>query len=262
MGYPKGYYKHSEETKRKIGLANSIALKGKKQSEESNRKRSLSLKGHPMSDKAREALDKTRHKPVSLEQRKKISDTLKGRKLSEYQIKRIRETHTGKIVSKETCEKISNAKMGHPVSLESRKKMSKTKKGIPKSENFRLKCVEDRVKGFWYGNIRYYEKPQYCDLWNENLKVRVRIWYDFRCVECGSMWFPGMDKFHVHHVWYNKRLCCEDTPRSLVLLCESCHMKTHYNHEYWSNHFQDMIDLYYDGRCWLTKNEYNEYTNI
>ena len=42
-------YKMTEEHKRKIGLANKIALKGKKQSEESKRKRSLKLKGRKVS---------------------------------------------------------------------------------------------------------------------------------------------------------------------------------------------------------------------
>jgi len=39
-------HKHSEETKRKIGLANSIALKGKHPSEETRKKLSLSHKGN------------------------------------------------------------------------------------------------------------------------------------------------------------------------------------------------------------------------
>ena len=38
-------YRHSEETKRKIGLANSIALLGKKQSRETKEKRANRLKG-------------------------------------------------------------------------------------------------------------------------------------------------------------------------------------------------------------------------
>jgi hypothetical protein len=52
-------YKHSEETKKKIGLANSIALKGKKRhplSEEHKRKLSLSKKGIIFSEEHKKKL--------------------------------------------------------------------------------------------------------------------------------------------------------------------------------------------------------------
>ena len=50
--FQKGY-KMSDEHKRKIGLANSIALKGKKLSEEHKRNISIGEKGKIMSDKSR-----------------------------------------------------------------------------------------------------------------------------------------------------------------------------------------------------------------
>ena len=60
-------YKHSDETKRKIGGANSVALKGRINSEESNKKRSLKMKGR-------------QGQPNSPETRAKLSAALKGRK--------------------------------------------------------------------------------------------------------------------------------------------------------------------------------------
>jgi len=32
-------------------------------------------------------------------------------------------------------------------------------------------------------------------------------------------------------------------------------MKTGYRRDFWQQHFTDMIDQYYDGRCYLTKEE-------
>jgi hypothetical protein len=36
-------------------------------------------------------------------------------------------------------------------------------------------------------------------------------------------------------------------------------MTNHGDREYWSEHFQEMIDAYYDGRCWFTKEEMKKY---
>jgi len=85
--HKKGIYHHSKKTKRKIGLANSIALKGKKQSEESNRKRSKSLKGRKNSlgyrhtkewkDEASKRLKKSHQEGKRKFVYKKISETKK-----------------------------------------------------------------------------------------------------------------------------------------------------------------------------------------
>lgn len=76
---PKKGEKMSEEHKRKIGLANSIALKGKKQSEESRRKKSLALRGKKF-DTHKGMLGK-KH---SEETKRKISEAQKGKKCKNW----------------------------------------------------------------------------------------------------------------------------------------------------------------------------------
>lgn len=50
MSISRKRWKFSEETKRKIGLSNAIAQKGKKHTEEHKKKQSLALKGRPKSE--------------------------------------------------------------------------------------------------------------------------------------------------------------------------------------------------------------------
>jgi 5-methylcytosine-specific restriction endonuclease McrA len=77
-----GIYKHkpcSEETKRKIGLANSIILKGRKLSEETKKRMSKAQKGRKITWK--EKISKAhKGKKLSEEHRKKLSEAFKGRK--------------------------------------------------------------------------------------------------------------------------------------------------------------------------------------
>lgn len=85
---------HSEETKRKIGLANSIALKGKKFTEERRLRFSKSISGEKNPFYGKKHSKETREK-ISLKQlgikrgkysaqrRKNISDSLKGKPKSE-----------------------------------------------------------------------------------------------------------------------------------------------------------------------------------
>jgi hypothetical protein len=115
--------------------------------------------------------------------------------------------------------------------------------------------IEAAIGGFWYGAVRYREGPQYCEKWNNNLRERVRAYFGYTCFLCGE---PQNGKaLHVHHVWYNKKACCDNTPRSLVPLCTSCHAKTTSgDRDHWSNYIQELLDIYSDGKCWLTKEEY------
>jgi hypothetical protein len=185
--------------------------------------------------------------------------------------KHMSSVNKGKIIPLEQRLKISEAKkgskhpfFGRPFPEEKKKHLSVIFSGInhpqygkERPEKTRLKLIEAGVGGFWYGNVRYYDGPQYCEKFNENLKERVRAFFGYRCVECGIL--QNGKKLDVHHVWYNKKACCDNTPRSLVALCHKCHSKsTTGDRTYWSNHFQEMIDLNYNGKCWFTKDEMNE----
>lgn len=118
------------------------------------------------------------------------------------------------------------------------------------------------VDAQWYGAVKYYDGPQYCEKWTAELRERVRAYFGYVCLECGKTQKDNGKKLAVHHVWYNKKACCDDSPRSLVSLCSSCHMKTNNKLEYWSKHFQDIIDTEYDGRCWFTREEMVEFLKL
>lgn len=108
----------SEETKRKIGLANSIALKGRKLSKECLEKRSKTIMGHS----------------VSIQTRKKISDKLKGNKNSSgYK-------HT---ITEETKEKIRRKMVGRK-NPEHSKRMSGENSPRYIKDRTKLKKREDR----------------------------------------------------------------------------------------------------------------------
>lgn len=163
----------------------------------------------------------------------------------------------GKEITDEHRAKLSLKSKGKPKSEEMRKKLSQTLTGRKHSVITIERMRETILGGYWYGNVRYYDGPQYCEKFNKNLKERVRAFFGYCCLECGTP--QNGQSLHVHHVWYNKKACCDDTPRSLVPLCIGCHTETTFgDRDEWSQHFQDMIDLYYDGKCWLTKEEYAE----
>lgn len=217
---------------------------------------------------------------------------LAGQKHTTESIERMRTVKSGKNNpnfgvqrSRETREKTRATLLGHRVSDETKKKISNSLKGCnnpcyknrTKEHNKKIgmsqvgryidpisitKSVESKIGGFWYGNVKYYNRKQYCEKWNSNLRERVRAFFNYKCVECGID--QSKQKLHVHHVHYNKKLCCDDTPRSLVPLCQSCHAKTNFNREYWSSHFQEILDTIYGGKCWIARDEFKEkfYGNI
>jgi len=70
----------TEEHKRKTGLANSIALMGRKLPEEVKRKISERLTGRKLTEEHKKHLSETlKGKPKSEEHRKKLSEALEGK---------------------------------------------------------------------------------------------------------------------------------------------------------------------------------------
>lgn len=131
---------------------------------------------------------------------------------------------------------------------------------IPETRAHMSEVMKRRISDSrWYGSVKYYEGSRYCEKWTKELRERVRAYFGYACVECGKTQKRNGKKLSVHHVWYNKQTCCDSSPRSLVPLCKSCHMISNSNREYWSRHYQDIIDIEYNGKCWFTREEMIEF---
>lgn len=182
-------------------------------------------------------IDHLKKRVYTKEHRANIGKSLKNRKFSEETLIKMRKPKGKKpIRTPEHNKKIGESNKGHPVSAEVRKILSESHKG-EKSPT-------------WKGGVSF---EPYCPKFNAELKERVRVFFGNICVECGN---PQNGKKHqVHHVNFNKMTCCDGTPPLFVTLCRSCHSKTIYNRPYWEQHFTDMINQYYGGKCYLTKEE-------
>lgn len=101
----------------------------------------------------------------------------------------------------------------------------------------------------WQGGISF---EPYCSKFNKEFKERVRAFFGYHCVECGTP--QNGSKLHVHHVNFQKDSCCNDGVTPLfVSLCDSCHGKTGRNRDYWQQHFTEIINRDYGGKCYLPK---------
>jgi len=98
----------SEEVRRKIGEVSSRVNKGRKQSDETRKKRSETMKGKPKSEEHKEKL----RKPKSEEAKKKYSLWQIGRKLTEEHRANLSKARKGRVISEETRKKISEATKG------------------------------------------------------------------------------------------------------------------------------------------------------
>lgn len=119
-------------------------------------------------------------------------------------------------------------------------------------EEHRMKKLEGLLGGFWYGNVRHTDDPQYCHKFTNSFKERVRAYRGYHCFECGVEDYH----LHAHHVHYDKKMCCNGSPHDIVPLCNSCHSATNSNRGYWENHFTEMIySMHPEGKCFFTKEE-------
>lgn len=260
-----------EPEKRMQWLNNiSIANKGKTLSYDHKVKISNSLKGHVVSDNTKEKQRQSHiGKPVLEESRIKIQLKMMGKnhpffgkKLSETHKENMRKAKLGKHLSEETKKKLSNIFKGHEMSVDTRNKIRIANLGKKKSPETLAKMSRIR-KGkrcgeqnpAWKGGISY---EPYCIKFNNEFKERVRAFFGYQCVECGSL--ENGTKLHVHHVNFKKNSCCDpEVERLFVPLCQPCHSRTNSKRDYWKQHFTDIINRYYEGKCYLTKEEMEKY---
>jgi len=144
--------------------------------------------------------------------------------------------------------------VGRNLSDTHKAKLRVVTKHIHSSEEYRIKIGDIMKGGYWYGNVTY--RPTYCELWTPDLRERTRAFFNYRCVECGKP--QNGKKLCVHHVHYNKKTCCDGSPRDLVALCVSCHSATNTHRDYWEKHFTEILKINFGGKCFFTKDEINE----
>jgi hypothetical protein len=139
--------------------------------------------------------------------------------------------HSGK-----TRKEISKSHLGKHWSKEQREKMRDVNRGE--------KCYA------WKGGISF---EPYCYMFNRPFKNRVRARYDYTCVECEKTQEENGRLLDVHHVNYDKMVCCNDVKPLFVALCHSCNSKANGNREFWEDWFTEIINEFYDGQCYLPK---------
>ena len=244
--------KKNSESHKGIGVGRIPWNKGIPQTEETKKKLSIAHSGKTLSEKHRENISKSgRGLKRSEETKQRISGARIGVKVPEKTLEKMREINLGKTHSNVTKEKMSKSHKGE--------KNHNYQKPI--SYKQKMDMVELRLGGFWYGNIRYYQGPQYCEKFNNEFKERVRAYFGYVCPICGTP--QGKIKMSVHHVNFNKKSCCEsDIPRLFVPLCSgACHIITNTNRKFWEQYFTDMIMNYYQGKCYFTKEEYKNFNS-
>jgi hypothetical protein len=144
----------------------------------------------------------------------------------------------------------------------SREHIARLFRGKPISESSILKRTISRYGNFWwYGNVKYEEDGLYCERFDEPFKERVRAYWGYKCFECDAP--QNGRKLAVHHVHYDKKMCCNGSPRDVVPLCWDCHMASNNHRDYWEDHFTQLLYLYHpNGKCYFTREEMERYSNL
>jgi hypothetical protein len=106
---------------------------------------------------------------------------------------------------------------------------------------------------FWQGGLSF---EPYCPKFNNDLKRRIRSFFNNECVLCGKNKIENKQELSCHHVEYNKKACCDGKPVHFAVLCSSCHAKTNKDRENWEARLHRIIDEIYNGKSYYTKEEW------
>jgi predicted transcriptional regulator len=132
------------------------------------------------------------------------------------------------------------------------------------SQKCRGKAMSGPNHPNWKGGKTF--KP-YCPKFNNDLKFRVRAFFNFKCGICGKPESENISKsglkypLSVHHINYDKEACCGEktTPQDkrFIALCMNCHSKTSRSivKENWKNYLNDIIEEKFGGKCYYEKYE-------
>lgn len=287
-------YKRTEESKRNLSESRKgegNPMYGRTHSPETRKKMSESQRGEKNPMYGKKFSEETRAKMS--ESHKGERNYLYGKHLSKETLEKLSKSHTGRIPSEETRKKMSESHKGKTVgdnngmygrtgnrnpffgkthSEETKRKMRESKKGKyigEKSSRFgkhptdltryRMSIAKKGVfcgnrNPSWKGGISF---EPYCPKFNKEFKIRVRSFFDNKCVLCGKTKEDnGGINLSVHHINYDKMVCCNDTKPIFAALCRSCHVKTNNNREYWQKILEEKVNENYNGKSFYTKHEY------
>ena len=121
------------------------------------------------------------------------------------------------------------------------------------------KCMGEGRKGenhpSWKGGISF---EPYCIKFNNEFKERVRNFFGRQCIECQKTEEENKRKLDVHHVNYDKMVCCNEIKPLFVALCRSHNVMANNNRNYWQEHFTRIINEKYEGKCYIEKGDENQ----
>ena len=180
----------------------------------------------------------------------------KGKKMSQKYIEANRQGHLGKKLPLQTRTNMSIAHKGNKsftgktFTDKHRENLSKTHKGKPFSESHRANLAaawnnpivrEQRSNSHkgernpqWRDGLSF---EPYAPEFNDKLKEQIRKRDNYTCQVCHAP--ENGVKLHQHHIDYNKK---NNKPSNLISLCKSCHAKTNFNRDYWTEYFQAIIE--------------------
>lgn len=259
----------SEEHKRKV----SEGMKGMEFSEEHKRNLSEAAKKREYTEEEKFRLSQLRVGVLHTDDTKeKMAKTRKGMIPTEYNRKKVVEAHLGKPLSDETKAKISATLTGRKHTEETKKIMASQRQGenhprygviLTKEERDHLRDINKGEKCYFYIDGRNSEKQKYCEKWTPDFRRRVRAYWGNICAICGCTTVEnGNHNMSVHHVSYNKKACCKNDEdvgdRLFATTCKPCHTATNRKEEReaYIEWFTLMIELFHDGKCYYTFDEY------
>jgi hypothetical protein len=107
----------------------------------------------------------------------------------------------------------------------------------------------------WKGGISF---DPYCPKFTREFRDRVRFFWGYVCgnPECGKTQEENGEKLSVHHVHFDKQVCCNDRPAMFIPLCRSCHTKTNNDPEKYIQIYEAVIMDKFNGKSYYTKEEY------
>ena len=152
----------------------------------------------------------------------------KGIPWSEEIKEKLRTAHLGKVIPEAQKIKMSNAHKGLNTWSKGRFHTEETKIKISKA-NSREKSSQ------WKGGISWETYPQ---LFNKQLKEKVRVRDNFICQLCGIPELECNRRLSIHHIDYNKKNC---EINNLISLCHNCHCKTNYDRKYYEENLRSII---------------------